>query len=186
MTVLGAHVPVSGWTLIVLTAGALLGVLLARPLARRTSWRASAILVTLLLLAAALAVTLTPGDEPHRNGLRACLPHDVSDFVHDTLYSGGGVAGDLLNVLLLLPLAGAVVVTTRRVLPAVALAFLLPLTIEAVQTQIPGRYCSLSDLAANTGGALLGVLLGYVWLRRLGHRVPAGSGPNTLEQLTRR
>ncbi|RBM15269.1 hypothetical protein DI005_28535 [Prauserella sp. PE36] len=170
VTVFGGHVPLSVWTLAVLVVGTLVSVLLARQLARRTNWSFRATLVTLLLFTAALAVTLTPGAEQHRNGVLACLPDDFTDLTREILHSGGGVAGDLLNLVLLLPLAGAIVVTTRRVLPGVALALLLPLVIEAAQTQLAGRYCSLSDLVANISGALLGVAFGSFVLRRVGDR----------------
>ncbi|MFJ8819622.1 VanZ family protein [Amycolatopsis thermoflava] len=173
MRVFGAHVPVSGWTMVVLVVGGIISVLLAAPLARRRGWRRDATLITLLLLTAVASVTLTPGDEPHTNGVSSCLPDDLADFGHDIVHSGGGVAADLLNLLLLLPLAGAVVVTFRRILPAVSVAILLPTFIELAQVQIPGRFCSLSDLAANVGGGLIGVVLGRValgLLRRRSHR----------------
>lgn len=165
MRVLGAHVPVSAWTFAVLVVGGLISVLAAGPLARRRGWRHGPTLVTLLLLTAALSVTATPGEESHANGLLPCLSDDLSDLARDILHSGGGVAADLLNVLLLLPLAGAIVVATRRMLPGVAVAVLLPVLIESAQTVIPGRHCSLSDVVSNVAGALAGVTLGRLALR---------------------
>lgn len=100
------------------------------------------------------------------NGTRNCLPDDLPNLVNAVARSGGGMVGNLLNLLLLLPLASSVVVLTGRIAPAATMSVLLPVIIEATQTRIPGRYCSLSDLITNISGALAGVALGYWLLRR--------------------
>lgn len=160
MTVLGAHVPVSGWTLAVLVVGAALSLLLWRPLARRRDWRPAATLAALLLLTATLALTVTPEGRGRPMGLRACIPDDLPDLVFNIFHTGGGLTGDLLNLVLMLPLTVSLVLATRRVLPAAAVAVLLPFSVELVQTQLPGRSCAISDLVTNAAGALLGVALG--------------------------
>lgn len=166
MLVFGAVVPVSAWTIAVLALGALVGLSAARPLAKRTGWPARGILITVVLLSAVLALTLPPGSERHANGLHACLPEDFPDLVGTVLNSGGGIAGNVLNLLLLLPLTASAVLTIGRTVPAVVLALTLPPAIELAQSQIPGRWCSLADVLANVAGALAGALLGAVLLRR--------------------
>ena len=166
MTVLTTQVPFSGWTVAVMVFGSLAAIVLARPLAQRAGWQRPTATTTLLLLVAVLSMTLTPGSEAHVNGTQNCLPDDLPDLVDAVARSGGGLVGNLLNLLLLLPLAGSVVVLTGRIAPAATMAVLLPVIIEATQTRIPGRYCSLSDLITNISGALAGVALGYWLLRR--------------------
>lgn len=166
MTVFGTHVPISSWTLIALVVGCLVSVPLAKQLSARTGWGRNVTLTTLMLLAASLAITLTPSEDTGVYELHPCLSIGTADPIGGLLHSGGGLGGTLLNALLLLPLTCTATLATRRVLPMLLLAFLLPALIEPLQTLIPGRYCSLSDQAANTVGALLGVALGYLLLRR--------------------
>lgn len=161
MTVLGAHIPVSGWTLVAVAAGVAISLLVWRPLARWRRWQPGATLAALLLFTVALALTVTPdGDQPAR-GLNACIPHDWNDFLSNVLHTGGGVSGDVLNLLLLLPLTISLVLASRRMLPAVAVAALLPPAVELVQTQLPGRSCAISDMLTNGAGALLGIAIGW-------------------------
>ncbi|WP_033289204.1 VanZ family protein [Amycolatopsis jejuensis] len=166
MRVFGAHVPMSGWTLFALGAGVLVSLLVARPLARRTGRPAGLVLTTLLLACATLSLTLTPDGPEAPGGLRACLPDTFSDLLHTAFHTGGGLAGNALNLLLLFPLTTAITVTTRRIVASAVVALVLAPVIEAVQSQLPGRMCSVSDLITNTLGALAGVLVGYLVLRR--------------------
>ncbi|SEP53541.1 VanZ family protein [Amycolatopsis saalfeldensis] len=166
MPVFDTNVPVSGWTLIALAAGTAISAVLARSLARRTGWPPRGVLITLLLLSATLALTLKPGNERHANGLHACIPEDPPGLVDNLLFTGGGVAGNVLNFALLLPLTAAAALTCRRTGPAIALALATPTLIELTQSQIPGRYCSLSDWLTNAAGGLAGTLAGYLILRR--------------------
>ncbi|MEU0514529.1 MULTISPECIES: VanZ family protein [Amycolatopsis] len=168
MSIFGAYVPVSGWTVLVMLLGGAVSVLFAPRIARRRGWRQAPAVVTALLLTAVASVTLTPGDETHANGVEACLPDGLSDLVSVGLHSGGGVAGNLLNVVLMFPFAGAVVVTTGRILPGVVVSLAVPMVVELVQSVIPGRFCSVSDLLANVVGGLVGVALGHVLLRQSG------------------
>ncbi|GAA3560183.1 hypothetical protein GCM10022222_49860 [Amycolatopsis ultiminotia] len=167
MRVFGAHVPVSGWTLAALLVGGTASVVLAGPLSRRTGWRRGPLLGTLLFLCGILALTLTPGTEPHSDGLRACLPGSFPGLVHSVLHTGGGVSGTLLNLVLFLPFTAAAVVTTGRWLATAIATVPLPLLIETAQSHIPGRYCSAADFVTNTAGALAGVLIGHFVLSRV-------------------
>ncbi|OLZ43540.1 VanZ family protein [Amycolatopsis keratiniphila] len=177
MTVFGTHVPISGWTLVALVVGWLVSVPLAKQLSSRTGWGRNATLTTLMLLAASLAITLTPGEDSGVYEFHPCLSIGTADPIDGLLHSGGGLGGTLLNALLLLPLTCAATLATRRVLPMLLFAFLLPALIEPMQTLIPGRYCSLSDQAANTVGAALGVALGYLLLRRASRSGSDGATP---------
>ncbi|MFI7119422.1 VanZ family protein [Amycolatopsis sp. NPDC049868] len=177
MTVFGTHVPISIWTLVALVAGCLLSLPSAKLLAARTGWGRNATLTTLVLLAASLALTLTPGEDSGFSEFHPCLSIGDANLIDGLLHSGGGLGGTLLNALLLLPLTCAATLATERALPILLFAFLLPALIEPVQALIPGRYCSLSDQAANTAGAVLGVALGHLLLRRARRQASEGATP---------
>lgn len=169
MKILGAHVPVSVWTLVVVVTGVAVSLLVWRPLARSRRWRPDATLAALLFLTGALALTLAPAGGSPAMGLDACIPYDWNDFLFNVLHTGGGIAGGVLNLLLLLPLTSSLVLASRRMLPAVAVAVLLPPAVELVQTQLPGRSCGITDMLTNGAGALLGIAVGWAaqrWLQR--------------------
>lgn len=172
MTFAGTHLPVSTWTLVAILAGAVLSVIGFRRLAHSRNWPPVPTLSALLLLTGTLAVTVTPdGDRPPL-GLTACVPEDWNDLLFNVIHAGGGPGGVLLNLLLFLPLAATVVLTTRRVWPAVAVS-LLPPAVELVQTLLPGRSCGVSDLLTNVAGVLLGVAISWgVERRRAGRAIP--------------
>lgn len=169
VTVLGAHVPVSVWTLVAVAAGLVVSLLVWRPLARWRHWQPGATLAALLLFTITVALTLTPeGDRPAM-GLDACIPYDWNDFLFNVLHTGGGIVGNVLNVLMLLPLTTSLVLASRRMLPVVAVAVLLSPVIELVQSQLPGRSCTINDIVTNDTGALLGIAVGWGvqrWLQR--------------------
>lgn len=164
MTIFRAHIPVSVWTLVMAAAGVSISLLVWRPLARRRRWQPGATLAALLLGTGALALTLAPAGGPPAMGLDACIPYDWNDFLFNVLHTGGGIFGDILNVLLLLPLTLSLVLASRRMLPAVAVAVLLSPAIELVQTQLPGRACAITDILTNDTGALLGTAIGWAIL----------------------
>jgi glycopeptide antibiotics resistance protein len=167
VTVFGAHVPVSVWTLVALVGGVAVSLLVWRRLARWWNWRPGATLGALLSLTVALTLTVTPVPGGTRLGLAACIPYDWNDLIYNVLYTGGGVFATLLNLVLLGPLAVSLVLATRRVLPAVAVGLLLPPAVELVQTQLPGRGCTVADWLANSAGAVLGAVVGWALQRRL-------------------
>lgn len=173
MTVLGAHVPLSGWTLLGLMVSVVLSLALW-PLARRAGWRPGWALAALLSAGLALALTVTPEPGLPVQGVAACIPYDWNDLLYNVLYTGGGVFAGLLNLLLLLPLAVSLVLATRRAWPAVLTVVALPWVIEAIQTQLPGRACTVSDILANVAGGALGIVLAASWLRG---RESAGTSP---------
>jgi glycopeptide antibiotics resistance protein len=166
VTILGANLPVSGWTLAVFIVGGTTSVLAWRTVARWTRWRPGATLCALLSLTVVVALTLTPkGTEPTL-GVAACIPYDWNDFVYNVFHTGGGSAGDVFNVLLMVPLTFSLVFATRRVVPVIILGLLLPTAIEFVQTQLSGRSCAVSDMVTNTAGAVLGAVVAWVIERR--------------------
>ena len=162
MKILGANLPVSGWTVAALVAGGAISMLVWRPLARWTRWRSGATLGALLSLTAIAALTVTPKGTRPTLGLAACLPYDWNDFVFNAFHTGGGSAGDVFNFLLMFPLTFSLVLATRRVVPVVILSLVLPTAIEFLQTALPGRSCAVSDMVTNSAGAVLGAVLGWI------------------------
>ncbi|MDP9203224.1 MAG: VanZ family protein [Gemmatimonadota bacterium] len=107
-----------------------------------------------------LVLTLSP------SGDRSLQPFSLA-FALDL----HGVADNLLNVGLFVPLGLAIGWKSRRLASAVLCGLLLSTAIELTQTIVPGRDPGLSDIVFNTLGAGLGVLLGRhprAWL------VPSG------------
>ena len=155
-----AVTPLSRWTLGCAVVGGLAAVVVRGPLVRRTGWRPGWTLVSLLTLAAVLAVTLAPShDVPRPLGVRSCLRGTTGQLGNGSLFAlGGAEAG--LNLVLLVPLGVVLVMATRGLLVPVAVVVVLPALVELTQTQVPGRTCSGSDYVANVAGGLVGVALG--------------------------
>jgi len=81
---------------------------------------------------------------------------------------GRGTADLLLNIMLFMPLGVALVLRGSSRVRAALLALALSTTIELLQFYIPGRDPSVSDVLANTCGAVLGALIASSassWLR---------------------
>lgn len=76
-------------------------------------------------------------------------------------------ADALLNVVLFVPAGALLVALGVRPPTAVALALATTLSIEAVQTALPGRYPSVLDVVANATGGAVGAALA-------GRRMPSG------------
>lgn len=161
MTILGANLPVSGWTLAVLVVGGAVSLLAWRTVARLARWRPGATLGALVSLTVVVALTATPKGTQPTLGVAACIPYDWNDFVFNIFHTGGGSAGDVFNFLLMFPLTFSLLLATRRVWPSVILSLALPTAIEFLQTVLPGRDCAITDMLTNSGGALLGVLAGW-------------------------
>jgi hypothetical protein len=101
-----------------------------------------------LVVGVVLALTLRPEAGPRSQEFVRCLlcgPHGSADAV--------------ANVLLFLPVGVALHAALRSARLAWLLAALLSLGIEALQFLVPGRDPSLGDLAFNSLGAALGVVL---------------------------
>ena len=109
-----------------------------------------------------VALTATPKGTQPTLGVAACIPYDWNDFVFNIFHTGGGSAGDVFNFLLMFPLTFSLLLATRRVWPSVVLGLALPIAIEFLQTVLPGRSCAITDMLTNSGGALLGVLAGWI------------------------
>lgn len=105
---------------------------------------------------AILALTLTPfGSRPSEpfSTCVACGPR--------------GLADGILNLLLFVPLGCFLAWYSRASLASLVFGLLLSTAIELLQTIIPGRDPSLSDIIFNTAGTVVGALIGLrprVWL----------------------
>jgi hypothetical protein len=121
--------------------------------------------VTLLIL----ALTLGPVDTPSAPEVGLCIrcgDHWLADL--------------LANIPFFTPLGAALGRAGLRLGPAVAAGLGLSTAIELAQLAIPGRFSSLADVAANTAGTALGVLLlravpRWLLLRGLSRRRAAAS-----------
>ncbi|MBT2674475.1 VanZ family protein [Streptomyces sp. ISL-14] len=146
----------------------ILAVVLALPTvlvakARNKPWPLRAALA--VYLAGILAVTLLPGD--------ASLETWQCDTGAPTHLLTS--ASSLLNIALFAPAAFLAVQLFRRPITVAAAGGCMSAMVELTQTGASiGRSCSVSDLAANTAGAAVGVLAGTVWLylRRVSPRRP--------------
>jgi VanZ family protein len=152
--------PLSRWTVVYAVLGILVAVAARGPLVRRTGWRPGWAAVSLLALAAVLAVTLAPSrDFPRPLGVGACLRGAAGQVRDGSAFAlGGDQAG--LNLVLLVPLGTALVLAARRVLVPLAVLVALPALVELTQTQVPGRLCSGNDYVLNVTGGLGGAALG--------------------------
>ena len=130
-------------------------------LASRSSVRVGAVILLILIM------TLTPSRDSGLQPLAFNFPFDLH-----------GLADDLLNLALFVPLGLAVSWRSRRVAAAVVTGFLLSAAIELLQTVVPGRDPSLSDVVFNTLGTAIGALAGReprAWLSP-GNRMSVGLG----------
>jgi hypothetical protein len=164
----GGQIPINRWSLLVGVFLTVLVLLVSNPLARRFGWRPVPTLVALLGLAMVVALTM-PENGRKLGSVAACLPSDAGDWAGALGRLGGGLES-LLNVAMLMPFALATVLATRRVLVPAAVVLVLPAVIELVQTQVPGRQCSLADYLANGLGGLIAVAAGALLQRRPGVR----------------
>ncbi|WP_371494082.1 VanZ family protein [Kitasatospora sp. NBC_00374] len=86
----------------------------------------------------------------------------------------GALLGDqgLMNAAMFVPASFFLTVVSHRPLPVAAATAVLSGAIEVTQALVSGmgRACDSADLEANVVGALLGCLVGRLWLRRAGSR----------------
>jgi glycopeptide antibiotics resistance protein len=108
-------------------------------------------------LAAIVSLTLVPMDDPHK--VRLVPLSDIADAFTPSL-DASLLVGDLLNILLFVPL-GAVLRLRRVPLGKTVLAALaLSAAVELAQaTVVSGRTTSVDDVLLNVLGAALGHLL---------------------------
>lgn len=80
----------------------------------------------------------------------------------------------LLNVLMFVPLGAALAALLRRAWPLAApLGLALSLSVETLQTRVPGRVPDLDDVLWNTAGAAVGMI---VWVVGRGIRLSLARG----------
>ncbi|RJQ70281.1 VanZ family protein [Pseudonocardiaceae bacterium YIM PH 21723] len=155
MHIIGAYVPLSIWTLVVILLGAAVGLLIHKPLVSR-GWAPRPTTVALVATTLVLSLTLAPGMELDRpDGLDQCL----AAFPY-VLYRLGYGGEGLLNIALLMPLGFALIRAVPRWWLAALIVLILPVGIELIQILIPGRVCAPSDLLNNVFGGLLGMFAG--------------------------
>lgn len=104
----------------------------------------------LLSVSAILVLTLFPagGDAP--KGASICI-----------ICGDRGLADAVSNMILFAPFGVALALLHRRPMSVAIAALLLSLSVESLQSVIPGRYTSLGDVAFNTLGATIAA---YGWL----------------------
>lgn len=116
-----------------------------------------AALLFLLYLCAILYISLYP--------VRPDLPPQASSLQWTPLLSRGEWIDLILNVAFYAPLGAAAFMAMRAGVPAIFgatfLCTFISLAVEYAQLSIPSRDASLSDLAANGFGALLGACLAF-------------------------
>ncbi|WP_328912521.1 MULTISPECIES: VanZ family protein [unclassified Streptomyces] len=123
-----------------------------RPVAARVLFTAG--------VAGVVSVTLLPGSGSSGQG---AVCDTGSPFAVLTTWS----TGVLLNVALFAPAPFFAVLAFRRPLTVAASAALASGLVELLQAESDtGRACSLTDVGANTVGALLGAAAGALWLWR--------------------
>ncbi|MFE9395633.1 VanZ family protein [Streptomyces flavidovirens] len=107
-------------------------------------------------LAGVLAITLLPGNA-------GSAMDDMCDMGSPTHMLTSSSA--LLNIILFIPAALLAVIVFRRPVTVAAASMLCSGTVELIQaTGALGRSCSVTDIAANATGALLGACAGAAWL----------------------
>jgi glycopeptide antibiotics resistance protein len=104
--------------------------------------RRSATVALLAAVALILLLTLWPHDAPNQLRLRP-----LSDITF------AGVVG---NLLLFVPFGAALCLRRWKLAAAVAVAFVLSVSIELTQLAVPGRTTSTDDVIFNTLGAAAG------------------------------
>lgn len=135
------------------------------PIERRVRRISIGVLIGFLVVVG--LITLTPGPpdpdgqrdlirwlaQAHRNGLPQWITFDLIEFS--------------ANIVMFLPLGlfGALALPSGRRWLAMPIGLLLTVGIESAQAAgLPGRYASVSDVVANTSGAILGYLLARLTL----------------------
>jgi glycopeptide antibiotics resistance protein len=109
-----------------------------------------------------LAVFLPRPDlvNPYSKSLIAKTGSIITTFAHDVLYYDGNFQW-LANFLMLAPLPFLLLLVWGKLKPKILLliGLLTTLTIETAQIYIPGRVSDLRDVAMNSAGVVVSVLL---------------------------
>ena len=104
----------------------------------------------LLSVSAILVLTLIPASGAAPQGASICI-----------ICGDRGLADAVSNMILFAPLGVALALLHRRPMSVAIAALLLSLSVESLQSVIPGRYTSLGDATFNTLGATIAA---YGWL----------------------
>ncbi|MFD8967708.1 VanZ family protein [Streptomyces sp. NPDC059568] len=138
----------------------IVAILFAVPVALIARARKKPVVVRVLLamsVAGVVSVTLLPGHAGTGGGAQC-----DSGWPTHLLTSPSA----LLNVALFLPGAALGILVFRRPVTVAAVWLLFSTTVEFIQAMVPmGRSCSVTDIAANAMGTMLGVGAGAAWLR---------------------
>jgi hypothetical protein len=86
-----------------------------------------------------------------------------------------GAVDVLLNVALFVPLGAALRLRGERTMRVAALSLLVSVAVELLQSVIPGRDLTLSDVLTNTAGGAAGAAVAG-WSRHLGSPAPRAAG----------
>ncbi|MGB5304732.1 MAG: VanZ family protein [Gammaproteobacteria bacterium] len=121
---------------------------------------ASRITITLCFMAVLMLVSLIPGNhKPDDSGffrLIATTPTPVQKALHVCFYG-------VLALLLVWTLDG-IQSRTHRFLITLIIAVAFGAVMEWCQTRVPGRFGTVHDVALNTAGAALGLLVAFFLL----------------------
>jgi hypothetical protein len=145
------------------------GILLARPVARVLRWSWLGSVCAMWGLGAALTVTfagrlgrLDAGWDPQL--IRVCLSGPASAWFEPE---------GILNLVLLVPFGIGLYLASRNGTLSSAIIVITALSIEALQAITGLGLCQPSDVLRNVIGGLAGVGVGWLLIRILGESVPA-------------
>jgi hypothetical protein len=154
------------WFLPGLVLSLIVGVLVGPPLARALRTRRAVGYVLVVSIGAILAATIPPDSSVFDSTPGGIGPCGLDEAWLAPLSHYLRLTEESLNVLLFIPLglALAVLPRSRRTTTLIAAAFALPIAIEATQLVVPvlGRGCEMADVANNTVGLVLGLVVGGV------------------------
>lgn len=124
--------------------------------------KVAGVALSLYVAAFVLAVFFPRPDlvNPYSKSLIAKTGSIITSFAHDVLYYGGNFQW-LANFLMLAPLPFLLLLVWGKLKPQILLliGLLTTLTIETTQIYIPGRVSDLRDVAMNSAGVVVSVLL---------------------------
>lgn len=122
------------------------------------------------LVAVGLIVFLPGGDAEHVTGVLAFLARalEAAEGLGVPFEVGYTIVEFTANIALFVPFGVLLGVLAPR-WPSwlvIASGFAMSATIECVQTMLPTRYPTVSDVIANTLGAAIGITVVHLWSRR--------------------
>jgi VanZ family protein len=168
------------WFWPALVVSGIVALLLAQPVARALRcrpWLAWMLITSLGLIAAA---TLTPIHGPTGLDTSQLRPCDLDRRWFASLAEITTITDVSLNIAMFVPLGLAIawLPRSRRAIPVLVLAVVLPFVIEGLQYALPtlARGCQSGDVIDNLTGLAVGLVIGVVI--RWGYRLIRGRPPN--------